>query len=251
MVNRADGAKRMHLQTSVTIFAHGSVLLAQNDFPAFLIPLAIFGVIIVAVAISMYFTARWEKQRTEALRVVADGLGFEYWPRGSDALVGEFGPFHLFQIGRARTIKNFMQGAAQGLTISLFDYSYVIGSGKHQQTIVQSVFVAHRAGMNLPSFSVRPKSFWDRIGHWFGTKDIEFESNPAFNNAFLVKGSDDVAIRAAFTDPLLEYLVTHPNVQLEGNGERLMYYRGARVKPEQMRDFMAEGFAVLGLFPEA
>src|SRR5207247_2017681 len=83
----------------------------------------------------------------------------------------------------------------------------------------------------LPAFSVRPKSFWDRIGHWFGTKDVEFESHAAFNGACLVKGSDDVAIRAAFTEPLLDYLVAHPNVQLEGKGERLMYYRGERVKP--------------------
>ena len=100
-----------------------------------------------------------------------------------------------------------------------------------------------------PAFSVRPKSFWDRVGHWFGSKDVEFESHPAFNSACLVKGNDDVAIRAAFTEPLLDYLVVHPNVQLEGNGERLMYYRGARVKPEQLRDFMAEGFEVLNLFP--
>ena len=170
--------------------------------------------------------------------------------RGTDVQIADMNAFHLFQIGRAKTIKNFMQGAAQGLTISLFDYSYVIGSGKHQQTIVQSVFVALRAEMRLPSFSVRPKSFWDRIGHWFGTKDIEFESNAAFTKACLVKGSDEVAIRAVFTDPLLDYLAAHPNVQLEGNGERLMFYRGARVKPEQIREFMAEGFAVLGLFPE-
>jgi hypothetical protein len=231
------------------LFAHGGVLFAKDDFPAFVAPVAIVALVIIGVIVALVVNARWERQRTEALAAVAAGLGFDFFPKGDDRLVGEFGPFHLFQIGRAKTIKNFMQGAAQGLTISLFDYFYTTGSGKSQHTTVQSVFVAHRAGMNLPAFSVRPKSFWDRIGHLFGTKDVEFESHPAFNKTCLVKGTDDVAIRAVFSEPLMDYFVAHPKVQVEGTGERLMYYRGERVKPEKLRDFMAEGFEVLNLFP--
>src|SRR5438552_3777944 len=104
----------MHWQPSVTIFATG-VLFANGDFPAFLVPVGFFLLILIGVIIAIVFNARWERQRTEALAGVAAGLGFEFYPKSDEGVIGQFGAFHLFQIGRAKTIKNLMQGAAQGL----------------------------------------------------------------------------------------------------------------------------------------
>ena len=47
--------------------------------------------------------------------------------------------FTLFSQGRSRQIKNFMYGQAQGVKAAVFDYIYVTGSGKSQQTHYQTV----------------------------------------------------------------------------------------------------------------
>jgi hypothetical protein len=219
-----------------------------DAWPA-LFPIGFVALVITIVIIAVYVNYKMEKKRTEDLRVLANSLSFDFFPEGDDSAINALGAFQLFQIGRAKKIKNLMQGNAMGLTISLFDYTYVTGSGKQQQTVTQSVFVARRAGMDLPMFNLRPKSFWDRVGHFFGAKDIDFETHSAFTRLYLVKGNDEPEIRAVFSDAALDFFATHPNLHVEGNAERLMYYRGERVKPEKLKDFMVEGFEALKLFP--
>src|SRR5258708_899425 len=87
--------------------------------PGFLIPFAIFGLIIVFVIVLLYLTARYERKRTEALVEVASGLNFAFFPKGNPMALTDLSGFNLFQLGHARTMTNLMQGEAQGLTISL------------------------------------------------------------------------------------------------------------------------------------
>ena len=59
------------------------------------------------------------------------------------------------------------------------------------------------------------ESFWDRVTHWFGAKEFEFETHPEFTKIYIVKGTDEEGIRAIFTDSVLEYFGSRPNRQVE------------------------------------
>lgn len=215
------------------------------------LPLLFFAGVFTLVIVGIVVNYHLEKKRTEAFQKLAGELSFRFLPAGSGELLRELGHFHLFTPGHSKQMKNLMRGEAQGLEISIFDYRYVVGSGKHRQTWNQSVFLARSSGMNLPHFSMRPESIWHKIGSWFGYEDIDFESHPKFSKAYLLKGPDESAIRNLFTAETLDHFEATHGLNVEGHGDLLIFYRYARLQPDKIRDFMTEGFGVLKLFQPA
>jgi hypothetical protein len=213
--------------------------------------IGILAVIITVAIIAAVVNHQLEKKRTEAFQKLAEEMSFEFFPAGAAGMQEELGEFHLFNIGRGKVIKNHLQGKAGGTELNIFDYRYIVGHGKHQQTVSQSVFVARSEGMNLPLFSMRPESIWHKLGNLFGLHDIDFESHPIFSRRYLLKGPDETAIREVFQPPILEYFEAHQGLNVEGIGDLLIYSTYKRLKPEKIRDFMAEGFAILKLFQPA
>jgi len=217
-------------------------------FANILFPVVIVGFIIGVIVISAIAMRHYEKKRTAALKDLADELNFEFSHGDKNGLLALLGQFHLFTLGHTKTMFNVLQGVAGGLQISIFDYRYVTGHGKHRHTWNVSVFVARQAGMELPDFSLRRESIWHKIGLLFGVKDINFESHPGFSRSYLLKGSDEEAIRATFQPPVLDYFEERPGLHVEGFGELLLYATLRRVKPDKFREFMTKGFEILKLF---
>lgn len=214
-------------------------------------PFIILGVILLVIAVFAIGAHIWEKRRTEAFKQLADELSFDFFPTGRAGLLSEMTGFYLFGIGHSQTIFNLLQGTAGGLQISIFDYRYVTGSGKNRKVSTQSVFVAHREGMDLPMFTLRPENIWHKIGSMFGMQDIDFESHPKFSKRYLLKGPDEEAIRELFTPEVLDFFEQKSGLTVEGSGDVLLYSTYKRLSPDSVRQFMADGFEILNLFQPA
>ncbi|MGI9471696.1 MAG: hypothetical protein ACR2NZ_09210, partial [Rubripirellula sp.] len=101
--------------------------------------------------------------------------------------------------------------------------------------------------LDLPAFELRPESVFHRIGKVLGYQDIDFESHPEFSKRYLLRGQDEDAVRAMFTPELLSFFESQEKVSAEASGDLLVFYRaGKRLKPEMIRAFMEEGFAIFG-----
>ena len=99
----------------------------------------------------------------------------------------------------------------------------------------------------LPEFELRPEHFFHKIGQALGYSDIDFETHPEFSRRYLLRGPDEAAIRDFFQPELLSFFESNQGVSLEASGDRLIYYRARkRIKPEEVRAFMEEGFRVYG-----
>jgi hypothetical protein len=213
------------------------------------LPFIIIGIIVVVVVVLIYVGYLMEKKRTEAFKQAAEELGFDFLPKGDGRLMGELGRFHLFSQGHSRRLYNLLRGEASGLEVAIFDYSYTVGAGKHQQTWNQTVVCFHLPDADLPQFSLRPESIWHKIGQWFGYQDINFDSHPAFSKNYLLRGGDEEAIRELFTPDVLEFYEGQTGLSTEGGGSRLLYYRhGKRGDPKDARSLLEQGFKVLALF---
>ncbi len=189
-----------------------------------------------------------EKKRLEDLQRAADELGFEFLPQGDASLLQSLGNFQLFSQGRSRNLSHLLRGRANDLEVTIFDYRYTVGSGKNSHTLNHTVICFRFTGDPLPQFSLRPENFADKIGGWFGFKDIDFETHPAFSRQYLLRGADEPAIRQLFTSQVLEFYQQKPGLSTEAAGNQLVFYRhAARIKPQEVRSFMAEGFGVLTL----
>ena len=145
-----------------------------------------------------------------------------------------------------------IHGDTDEVAMGIFDYRYTTGSGKNSHTYRQTVVFFRSPDMDLPQFELKPQSFFHGIGKLFGYQDIDFQSHPKFSKAFVLRGTSETAVRKLFTADLLSFCETKPQVSIEGQGRDLVFYRSSkRVKPEQFRDLMSEGFDVFKQFQAA
>ena len=189
-----------------------------------------------------------DKKRTEKLRQVADEMGLPFYPQGDDSLIGQLSNFPLFSEGRSKKIKNMLHGETSEVEVGIFDFRYTTGSGKSSHTHKQSVAYFRSPDLDFPDFALRPEHLFHRIGGVFGYQDIDFESHPRFSKSYLLRGNSEHKIRQLFNDEILAFFERQTGLSVEGNGERLIFYRASkRVKPEEVRSFFEEGFRVFAL----
>ena len=209
----------------------------------------IFGVIAVVVIASYFIRNIRRKKRTEAFQRVADDLGLTFSPQGDVVLVDQLGWCDLFSRGRNKTMLNLMRGSNEEREIAVFDYQYVTGHGKSKRTVCSTVACLRFDGPPLPGFTLRPEGTWDKISHWFGGADIDFDTHPKFSRSFVLRGENEAAVRNSFTAPVLEYYEQHSGISAEGSNDTLLFYRhGKSVRPEGVTQFLADSFESLSLF---
>ena len=199
----------------------------------------------------VYAAHKYEQARTERFQEVAEDLGLEFFPTGDPAVQEAIGHLRLFNQGHGRRTQNMLSGQTDDIEIAIFGYRFITGGGKNQQTHHQSVISFQSPNLSLPEFELRPEHFFHKIGQAFGYKDIDFDSHPIFSKRFLLRGPDEAAIREFFKPELLEFFESHQGVSLEATGDRLIYYRARkRIKPEEVRSFMEEGFGVYAVMKQ-
>jgi hypothetical protein len=210
------------------------------------LPCVIFVLIAGGVAFLIYYSYRQEKQRTADLQRVAEELGFEFLPKDDGSFLSNRGSFPLFSQGHSKRLFNLMRGKTKNLTAAIFDYRYTVGSGKNSHTWQQTVAAFQVDSPPLPTFSLRPESVWHKIGALLGYQDINFPHAPVFSKSYLLRGSDETAIRNLFNDQVLLFFEANQGLSVEADQDWLLVYRpNNRAKPEAMRALLEEGLRVL------
>jgi hypothetical protein len=205
---------------------------------------------IAALVAGIIVISYWvEKKRTEKLRLVAEEIGLTFYPKGDSNTFKSLSGFHLFSQGHSKKLKNLMLGEANDIEVKIFDYQYTTGSGRSSHTWNQTIVCFYSPELELPGFALRPETFFDRIGSLFGYQDIDFDTHPLFSKSYLLRGKNEQAIRNLFQESVLSYYEDHSGLSTEGGGNYLIFYRASKkVKPENIRSLLEEGFEVLGLF---
>jgi hypothetical protein len=201
------------------------------------------GLITGAILISMHL----EKKRRESLAGVAEEMGLTFIPEGSDELWQRLSPFHLFNLGRDRKMKNLVQGDAGDVRLAIFDYQYTTGSGKNTHTAKMTIVAIESADLKCPPFSLRPENIFDKLGGMLGFQDIDFASHPTFSKMFVLKSPNEELVRQFMTPALLEYFESHPGISLEADRGILFFYRGSKLaKPHELKDLFAQAYEAYG-----
>jgi hypothetical protein len=213
-------------------------------FPCFLF----VGIALLAV-VGVAWSVWAEKKRTEAMSQVAEQLGLIFYPKGDPQVISELSELQLFSQGHSKSIRNMIHGETAAVTVGIFDYQYVTGHGKHKTTYNQSVISFQSSALNLPRFVLRPEHMFDKLGSVFGFQDINFDTHPGFSGMFKLQGDDEEQIRRIFNPEVLTYFESMGGSNVEGCGQRLVFFRARkRVKPNEVRHLMEEGFEVYAKF---
>jgi hypothetical protein len=192
------------------------------------------------IVLCAVWTTRREKARAEAMRLRAQALGFTFAENAApDGAGGATLP--LFQRGRRHKATNVMTRTDRDVETLLFDYAYTTGSGKHQSTHRQTVALFQFPDGDLPKFEVSPEALMHRIAGLFGYDDIDFDASPEFSKLYLVRGSDEMRVRAVLGPSSRHALERSPGWSVEGASRALAVYRGSkRVNPDELSVFLEE-----------
>ncbi len=202
---------------------------------------------ITAVLFAVFFILvgrRKARERTEALRRVAETAGFTFQPEADVTDVRALGDVQLFARGHAKRVTNLMTGRSGDQQVAVFDYRYTVGSGKNQHTSTQTVVILPSAKPSLPDLQMAPEHPLYKIAEVFGYQDIDIESSPEFSRRYIVRGADEAAIRAALYQGAASYFADHQGWTVEVRSGSVGIYRAnSRPKPEDMTAFLAEATA--------
>ena len=215
-----------------------------------LIVLVFLAVFAIAMGVGVYL----EQRRATAIKALAAGWGFDYqqslqphirkWATSyldsiSAYLPGPVCQFNLFDKGRNRRLSNLIQGQQGDVEIYLADYSFVTGSSKHRRTHHQTIVILQSPHLELPSFLLTPENVFHKMGNLFGHNDIDFDSHPIFSRRYLLRGTDEGAIRDCFQDGVLTFYERQERVCSQGIGSFLLFYRPERpMNPAQWKQLM-------------
>ena len=154
--------------------------------------------------------------------------------------------FPLFNIGRARELKNVIIADTAEAVISIFDYKYTTGHGKSQRNRRQTVVAVRSPELRIPIFHLRPEGMLDTLGDLLRRQDIDFVDHPEFSKLFVLKSESEDETRDFFDSPLLDFFASHRHIAFEASSGVFLYYRRwKRVAPthEDLRNFLGEGLA--------
>ena len=207
--------------------------------------ICIFALLVIVVVVGI----RGELNRGQNFRSVAEPLGLEFYGNDQQCLPIEIDDLPLFRQGRARQFSNIICGRSEDVCVAIFEYSFTLGARLHRnkQFYRQSVVSIQSPHLSLPAFELRPGNVLQKV--ICGFDNIEFDSHRRFSKRFLVRGRDEVSIRAAFTPQVLEFFEQQSGTCVEATGNHFVFYRPRIwLSPNEVRSFMAEGFRVYALF---
>ena len=191
---------------------------------------------------------RWrEKQRTLVLAEAAEELELSFHATGDESLLQRLSCLSFMSTGRKHQVTNLMVADTAHARVSLFDFRYTVGSGKHTKVFCQSVLAMEAETLECPAFSLRPEGGWDRVVSMVGAQDIDFEQHADFSAAFVLKGDVEDEVRAYLDRELLDFFTARAGIYCEARPGVLVYFRRSKriaAVASQLQGFLEEGMEV-------
>ena len=200
----------------------------------------VFGVVLIGgLIVATIVSRKREQERTRMLQSTATLFGWQFSEVAGLDWIPNLEKFSLFSHGHSKEIRNAMYGEREGVKSAVFDYKYVTGSGKHRQVHNQSVVYFEPRDLSLPQFSLRPEGMMHKLISAFGYQDIDFGQRPTFSSCYLLRGPDEAAIRAQFSDALLGFYEMNEGSSTDGGGNQLFIFReNFRPPPQEIQAYV-------------
>ncbi|MCS7084550.1 MAG: SulP family inorganic anion transporter [Bacteroidia bacterium] len=186
------------------------------------------------------------RQRSLARFAYENELSFHPKLVAAFAVLREF-VFHRYcPVGFQRNVlvKNFPE-----YSIFVADVSVADGGALDYEEITVALIVFR--DVDLPRFTLEDETFFDKIFEIAGYDDIDFPEHPEFSSRFLLRGKDARAVRAFFSEPMLEWFVGYRGYCVEALDRTVLIHRRfSFLSPQGAAEMyrFAEAFALIAAF---
>ncbi|MFK8102411.1 MAG: hypothetical protein AB8G15_07800 [Saprospiraceae bacterium] len=193
------------------------------------------------------------KKRRIAMEEEARALKMSFTPKDEYGLKALFRDFRVAKQGHSHRARNILQRTEEkelGQTddFRLLDYHYIIQAGSTAVPVMQTLFFVQSKQLELPAFSIQPRSFMHKVGQFLGFRknQIPFPDFPAFEKRYVVKGQEETLVQRAIQPALIEFLLNEKPWYVEGIGYYLIFYN-KKIEREKLRSFHKKGVEVFRL----
>lgn len=196
--------------------------------------LAIVIIVIAALVIS-WLQDRRIRQQTEQRRAHAEALGLQPVEGSPHDLRRKTRQLLLLAQGSNGTFDHVMQGEIEGVSVTLFEYTFFVSVGQRytrawKQTVVQLA----DDDLDLPRFTLIPdndvalmlaNAAGEAVKDWLlGAASARFEDHSTFNEALHLQGPDRAALEAHFDEDLIAFYEANLDLCTEGDDGQLFFY---------------------------
>lgn len=183
--------------------------------------------------------------RKEPMERLAYRLGYSFDEEREMGFSAFLSDFRLFKMGRKNPVNNvmFKKSKMHDFETAIFDYKYVVSTGKSVHIFRQSVCMFYNKKFALPHFYMIPEKWYHRLGKFFGLHDINFESYPKFSASYYLKGDDEAFIRHTFDQKEMMHLFEqNSGYHLEGcNYVFILYKFNTLLKEDELIKMLTIG----------
>jgi len=206
--------------------------------------LLLFAALVVTVIV---INAILASKRREAWQALADRLGCSFSANDPFDIPWSY-PQPLFNRGRAQKAYNVLSGRIKGAELFCFEYRYTEGQGKNRHTYHLTCLLL-TSPIFFQTLLIRPESFLDRVGEFFGIDDIDFESDE-FSRRFYVKCDDKKFAYDILHARAMELLLECGKVSVEAQDNSILFHYMARLRvPGEVEPLIQRGVRFVELIP--
>lgn len=202
----------------------------------------------------IFFVIHWEKKkRREALKAWAGKRGLTFDQRKDPSIVQSFPQFACLKKGDADWhAYNRVSGTIDGRTVLAFDYHYetieMMPDKKKKRRSHYFSAVICSSPVTLKELHIRPETLMDKIGAFFGSEDINFES-AEFSSRFHVSAPDRRWAYDVLHVRAMEDLLKYPSFLITFSGGHAIAWRGTQFKTTEFEPALAALESLLKQLP--
>ena len=201
----------------------------------------IFVIFLIAGAVSYHF----DQKRKAAIAALAAELGLEHSPDLLPHDVQRFSRFDIANNVSSPKASTAIVAETDTLRMVLFDYQYVVGSGKNKRTVTNAIVMCHDESMAMPEMKFEPESWSGSIAKFFGGQDINFDDDPEFSKTYRLLGLSEESIRVFLTPTRRKKILTTKVERFETKGDTiLLFYQRKPLTTESIHKLMNDALTL-------
>ena len=196
------------------------------------LPLVVFALGLVLVAVFAYFAYQADKKRRAMLQSFALSKGWTYTPR-DDSWADRFDGTP-FGEGESRRASNILSGSYEGAPMVAFDYSYETSTtdskGNRSTTTHRFAVCSLQLRALLPRLELSPETALTRLAGHLGMGDVELESED-FNRMYRVSARDPKFAYDVLNPRTMQALLARPALHMRLGGIDALSWETGRLEP--------------------
>lgn len=163
-------------------------------------------------------------------------------------------PFPLFHTGALYETRNILEGALDGASLLLAEFTYRVRFGpalfSSHGTCRQTIALLEHPGLDLPRFHLLHRAFTRRVGYEPPGEECDVAGDAAFSAAYTLQAKDPEAVARLFPEAAREYFkrIRDRQIHVSGEGHYLLVHTEDPIDVKELDDFLARVREILALW---